>query len=320
MADTKAAQKAQKAPAAPKAPKKLPLPEQELMYSGHVGCLGCGACHAMRYTLKATGPRTILSIPACCWAVMPGVFPNTCFSIPHVNTAFEVTGASISGIRAALDAKGVKDVAVVGWAGDGGTADIGIQALSGMVERGTRAIYVMYDNEAYMNTGIQRSSSTPVGAWTTTTPVGATRDYKKAPKKNIVEIMVAHGIPYTATASVAWPKDLIEKVQKAMSVQGPSFLHIFAPCPTGWRHPPELTLEVARIATYSRVFPIFEVERGVYKVKQHKKEATVKEYLQMQGRFRHLTEEEIAAIQASVDQAWKVLLAKEKFTTEMARA
>ena len=314
MADGK---EAPMGPKAPKAPKKLPLPEEELMYSGHVGCLGCGACNAMRYALKATGPRTIISVPACCWAVMPGNFPNTCFKIPHVNTAFEVTGASVSGIRAALDAKGVKDVNVIGWAGDGGTADIGIQALSGMVERGTRAIYMMYDNEAYMNTGIQRSSSTPVGAWTTTTPVGATRDYKKAPKKNMVEIMVAHGIPYTATASVAWPKDLMEKVQKAMAVQGPSFLHIYAPCPTGWRYPPELTLELARIATYSRVFPLFEVERGVYRVKQQKKEATVKEYLQMQGRFRHLTEEEVASIQANVDHCWKVLLAKERFTAEM---
>src|SRR4030042_1261101 len=156
MAGDKAAPKAPKDPKAPKAPKKLPLPEPELMYSGHVGCLGCGACHAMRYMLKAAGPRTILSIPACCWAVMPGVFPNTCFSVPHVNTAFEVTGASVSGIRAALDAKGLKDVNVIGWAGDGGTADIGIQALSGAAERGTDFIYVCYDKEADGNTGLRR--------------------------------------------------------------------------------------------------------------------------------------------------------------------
>jgi 2-oxoisovalerate ferredoxin oxidoreductase beta subunit len=302
--------------AAPK-PRKLPLPEEELMHSGHVGCLGCGACNAMRYALKATGPRTIISIPACCWAVMPGVFPNTCFKIPHLNTAFEVTGASISGIRAALDAKGIEDVTVMGWAGDGGTADIGIQALSGMVERGTRALYVMYDNEAYMNTGIQRSSSTPVGAWTTTTPVGNIRDFKKHPKKNMVEIMVAHGIPYTATCSIAWPRDLIEKLQKAMAVKGPSFIHIFAPCPTGWRYPPERTIEVARVATYAKVFPLYEVENGVYRVKQHKKEATVKEYLAMQGRFRHLTEEEIVGIEANVAKSWRTLLAKERLSTEL---
>ena len=301
-----------------KGPKKLPMSELELMHPGHVGCLGCGACNAMRYALKATGPRTIISVPACCWAVMPGNFPNTCFNIPHINTAFEVTGASLSGIRAALDARGVKDVTVMGWAGDGGTADIGIQSLSGMVERGTRAIYVMYDNEAYMNTGIQRSSSTPVGAWTTTTPVGAIRDYKRAPKKNMVEIMVAHGIPYTATASIAWPKDLIEKVQKAMQVAGPSFIHVFAPCPTGWRYPPERTFEVARMATQSHMFPLYEVEHGVYKVKQVKKETPLKDYLAAQGRFRHLTEDEIATMQTNVDRWWRTLLARERATAELA--
>jgi 2-oxoisovalerate ferredoxin oxidoreductase beta subunit len=300
------------------AEKKLPLSEEELMLAGHVGCLGCGGCQAMRYALKATGPRTIISIPACCWAVMPGVFPNTCFNIPHINTAFEVTGASISGIRAALDARGIEGVTVMGWAGDGGTADIGIQALSGMVERGTRAIYVMYDNEAYMNTGIQRSSATPTGAWTTTTQVGAVRDYKKAPKKNMVEIMVAHGIPYTATCSVGWPKDLIKKMKTAMAVEGPSFIHIFAPCPTGWRYPPDQTLELARMATHSRVFPLYEVENGVYTVKQFKKEVSVKDYLRPQGRFRHLTEEEIATMQRNVDHEWKVLLKKEEMTKELA--
>jgi 2-oxoisovalerate ferredoxin oxidoreductase beta subunit len=296
--------------------KKLPLPEEELMSPGHVGCLGCGGCHAMRYTLKATGPRTIISIPACCWAVMPGVYPNTCFSIPHINTAFEVTGASISGIRAALDARGVEDVTVLGWAGDGGTADIGIQALSGMVERGTKAMYIMYDNEAYMNTGIQRSSATPVGAWTTTTQVGAIRDYKKAPKKNMVEIMVAHGIPYTATTNIAWPKDLMAKVKKAMEVDGPSFIHIFAPCPTGWRYPPDQTLEVARIATYSKVFPLYEVEGGIYKVRKFKKEAKLLDYLAMQGRFRHLTQEEIESIGRNVDRWYERLLKLERLTGE----
>ena len=299
------------------AAKKLPLPEEELIAPGHVGCLGCGGCHAMRYTLKATGPRTIISIPACCWAVMPGVYPNTCFRIPHINTAFEVTGASISGIRAALDARGVEDITVMGWAGDGGTADIGIQALSGMVERGTKAMYVMYDNEAYMNTGIQRSSQTPRGAWTTTTKVGAIRDYKKAPKKNMVEIMAAHGIPYVATANIAWPKDLMAKVEKAKEVDGPAFVHIFAPCPTGWRYPPDKTLEIARMATHTRIFPLYEVEGGVYKVKQFKKEARVEDYLVMQGRFRHLTEEEIEAIKDNVDRWFNKLLKLEELTQEL---
>ncbi len=296
--------------------KKLPLPEEELMDPGHVGCLGCGGCHAMRYTLKATGPRTIISIPACCWAVMPGVYPNTCFNIPHINTAFEVTGASISGIRAALDARGKEDITVMGWAGDGGTADIGIQALSGMVERGTKAMYVMYDNEAYMNTGIQRSSSTPTGAWTTTTQVGTVRDYKRAPKKNMVEIMVAHGIPYAATANIAWPRDLIAKVKKAMTVDGPTLIHIFAPCPTGWRYPPDKTLEIAKQATHAKIFPLYEVEHGVYKVKTFKKEADVAEYLMRQGRFRHLNQEEIDGITENVLSWYNKLLRYEKMTNE----
>jgi len=296
--------------------KKLPLPEEELMEPGHVGCLGCGGCHAMRYTLKATGPRTIISIPACCWAVMPGVYPNTCFRIPHINTAFEVTGASISGIRAALDARGKKDITVMGWAGDGGTADIGIQALSGMVERQTKALYVMYDNEAYMNTGIQRSSSTPAGAWTTTTQVGAVRDYKRSPKKNMVQIMVAHGIPYAATANIAWPKDLIAKVKKAMEADGPAFIHIFAPCPTGWRYPPDKTLDIARMATHAKVFPMYEVEHGVYRVKQFKKEVDIGDYLMRQGRFRHLTQEEVDRIKENVMAWWDRLLRLERMTSE----
>ena len=296
--------------------KKLPLPEEELMAPGHVGCLGCGGCHAMRYTLKATGSRTIISIPACCWAVMPGVYPNTCFRIPHINTAFEVTGASISGIRAALKARGIEDVTVIGWAGDGGTADIGIQALSGMVERKTHAMYIMYDNEAYMNTGIQRSSSTPVGAWTTTTQVGQIRDYKSTPKKNMVEIMVAHGIPYAATANIAWPKDLMAKVKKAMGIEGPSFLHIFAPCPTGWRYPPDRTLELARMATHSKVFPLYEVESGVYTLKQFKKETPVEKYLMMQGRFRHLNQEEIDLIRENSELWYNKLIKLERMSKE----
>jgi 2-oxoisovalerate ferredoxin oxidoreductase beta subunit len=288
------------------------------MLGGHVGCPGCGACHAMRYMLKALGPRTIVSIPACCWAVMPGVFPLTCLKVPLVNTAFEVTGASISGIRAALDAKGIKDVTVVGWAGDGGTADIGIQALSGMVERGTDAMYIMYDNEAYMNTGIQRSSSTPIGAWTTTTPVGTTQDWKKQPKKDMVEIMVAHKIPYTATVSVGYPEDMIKKLRKAKDIKGPKFINVFAPCPTGWRMQPELTMEICRIAVACGVSPLYEVENGVYTISRKPKELKpVTEYLKHQGRFRHLPESEVKEFQRRVTKEWELLLKKEEFTQSL---
>ncbi|MEW5937095.1 MAG: 3-methyl-2-oxobutanoate dehydrogenase subunit beta [Candidatus Thermoplasmatota archaeon] len=293
---------------------KLPIPEEELMLSGHVGCLGCGATLAMRYVLKALGKNTVLSIPACCWAVMPGVYPHRCLEVPMMYTAFETTGASISGLRAAYDAKGVKDVNVVGFAGDGGTADIGIQALSGMVERGTNAFYIMYDNEAYMNTGIQRSSATPFGAWTTTTPGW---EWKRQPKKNMVEIMAAHNIPYTATMSVAYPEDMIKKLRKGIEIQGPKFYHIYAPCPTGWRLSPELTIHISRLAVDSCVFPLYEVIYGRYIInRKPRKKLPVGEYLKLQGRFRHLTEAEIEEIQRAVDQEWEILLRKEEISRE----
>ena len=164
---------------------KTTIPERELTYPGSTGCPGCGANLVMRYLLKGLGERTIVSIPACCWAVMPGYWPSNCLKVPLLYTAFEATGAAISGLRAALDIKGIDDVTVVGFAGDGGTVDIGLQALSGAAERRTDAIYVMYDNEAYMNTGIQRSGSTPWGAWTTTTPVGSSHGFKHETKKDI---------------------------------------------------------------------------------------------------------------------------------------
>jgi pyruvate/2-oxoacid:ferredoxin oxidoreductase beta subunit len=296
---------------------KLTIPKEELLIPGHMGCLGCGGALAMRYVLKALGKRTIVSVPACCWAILSGIFPNTCLQVPMVNTAFETTGASISGIRAALDALGIEDVNVLGWAGDGGTLDIGIQALSGAVERGHDFIYVCYDNEAYMNTGIQRSSGTPEGAWTTTTPVGDTRSWKKGPKKNMVEIMVAHKIPYTATATVAYPEDLIKKVNKAKEIKGPKYIHIFAPCPTGWRMPPGQSVEISRLAVQTHAFPIYEVENGVYTVNKKPKKKPIAEYLNPQGRFRHLPQEMVDEIQKEVDREWELLLKKEEFTKSL---
>ncbi|ODS41424.1 MAG: 2-ketoisovalerate ferredoxin oxidoreductase [Candidatus Altiarchaeales archaeon WOR_SM1_79] len=296
---------------------KLTIPREEYMFPGHMGCLGCGGVLAMRYVLKALGKRTIVSVPACCWAIMSGIFPNSCLSVPMVNTAFETTGASVSGIRAALDALGIKDVNVLGWAGDGGTLDIGIQALSGAVERGHDIIYVCYDNEAYMNTGIQRSSGTPEGAWTTTTPVGKTKAWKKGPKKNMVEIMVAHKIPYTATAAISYPEDLIKKVTKAKNIYGPKYIHIFSPCPTGWRMPPGKSVEIARLAVQTCAFPLYEIENGVYNITKKPKKKPLKDYLQMQGRFRHLPEEEIQKMQKDVDREWEILLKKEEFTKSL---
>ena len=296
---------------------KFTIPADEPMAPGHAGCLGCAACLAMRYMLKAMGRKTIINVPACCWAVMPGVWPNTCIEVPMLYHAFETTGASSSGIRAALDALGQHDVQVVGWAGDGGTADIGIQALSGMVERQTNVIYICYDNEAYMNTGIQRSSSTPIGAWTTTTPVGTTQYWEKAPKKNMLEIMVAHKIPYAATANTSYPEDFIKKLNKAKEIQGPKYIQIYAPCPTGWRSDPALSIELGRLAVSSRAYNIYEVENGRYTINKKPKKTPLADYMKPQGRFRHLPAEVVQEIEKDLDREWEILLKKEEFTKDL---
>ena len=286
------------------------IPEEEYAYPGSTGCPGCGANLVMRYALKGLGDRTVVSVPACCWAVMPGYWPSHCLKVPLVYNAFEATGASISGIRAALDMRGEEDIVVVGFAGDGGTVDIGLQALSGAAERETDAIYLMYDNEAYMNTGIQRSGATPRGAWTTTTPVGRTRAFKQEPKKDIMTIMEAHGIPYAATVSVGHPEDFVKKMRKARSVRGFRFIHAFSPCPPGWRMDPMKTVEVARLAVDTRIFPLYEIDDGELTITRGGKGKPVSEYLSIQGRFRHLTEEDVADIQAEVDERYARLEAR----------
>jgi pyruvate/2-oxoacid:ferredoxin oxidoreductase beta subunit len=229
-----------------------------------------------------------------------------------LDCAFEATGASISGLRAAADRLGLKDVTIVGFAGDGGTADIGLQALSGMLERRTDGVYVMYDNEAYMNTGVQRSGATPEGAWTTTTPVDEYSRGKLEPKKDVMAIIAAHSPAYAATVNVAFPEDFVKKVQKAKAIKGPRFFHALAPCPPGWRYSSEKTIEVGRLATDSNIFPLYEIDHGVYRVTRKLGVAKpVQEYLRTQGRFAHLSEKEIAQIQAEVDTRWKRLLALE---------
>ena len=287
---------------------EINVPDRELMYSGHVGCPGCGAAIAMRFLLKALGEKTMMVMPACCWSVIAGPYPQSTLKIPVLHTAFETGGAVASGVRAALDMQGKKDITVVTWAGDGGTFDIGFQALSGAVERNENFIYVCYDNEAYMNTGIQRSSSTPYGAWTTTTP-GA--DWKKLRKKNIVEVLVAHRIPYVATANIAFPEDLVRKAQKARDIKGSRFLHIYASCATGWRIPSEMSIKIARMAVQTNIFPLYEVEDGLrYTINYKPKEYLVREYFKLQGRFRHLTDKDLDVIQEMVNEDWQMLLRK----------
>ena len=286
----------------------MDLPDPEYMSSGHVGCPGCGAAIAMKFVLKALGEKTMMVLPACCWSIIAGAYPQSALRIPLIHSAFETGGAVASGVRAALDMKGDTETTVLTWAGDGGTFDIGFQALSGAVERNEDFIYVCYDNEAYMNTGVQRSSSTPYGAWTTTTPGS---DWKKMRKKNIVEALVAHRIPYAATASIAFPEDLVYKVKKAKWIKGSRFLHIFSSCPTGWGLPSELSVKIARMAVQTNIFPLYEVEDGLrYTINFMSKGYLVREYFKLQGRFKHLTEADLDQIQEMVNDDWELLLRK----------
>ncbi|AFK22654.1 3-methyl-2-oxobutanoate dehydrogenase subunit beta [Pyrococcus sp. ST04] len=295
--------------------KRLTIPFEEHFYAGHTACQGCGASLGLRYVLKAYGRKTIVAIPACCSTIIAGPWPYSALDANLFHTAFETTGAVISGIEAALKALGYKvkgedGIMVVGWAGDGGTADIGLQALSGFLERGHDAVYIMYDNEAYMNTGIQRSSSTPYGAWTTNTPGGKRHFLEKRHKKKVIDIVIAHRIPYAATASVAYPEDFIRKLKKAQKIPGPSFIQLFAPCPTGWRSPTDKTIEIARLAVQTAYFPLFEYENGKYKINMpnpKKEPKPIEEFLKLQGRFKYMTKEDIEILQKWVLEEWERL-------------
>ncbi|UCC28676.1 MAG: pyruvate synthase subunit beta, partial [Candidatus Bathyarchaeota archaeon] len=265
------------------------LPREEYFLPGNATCAGCGLSIAIRLAYKALGPRTVFVVPACCASVIHSPFPNTAFASPCLNIAFEAAAAAASGVVAAYEKKGVKDVTVLAWAGDGGTADIGIQALSGAVERGTNFIYVCYDNESYMNTGIQRSGSTPYGAWTTTTPTG-----KKQHKKDVPLVIAAHDIPYVATACISYPLDFISKLRKAKEIKGPKYIQILTPCPPGWRFATEKTLETGRLAVQTGMWALFEVEHGEFQLSRpssrlldKSKRKSIEEYLKSQGRFRH---------------------------------
>ena len=286
---------------------KLTLPEEELVGSGNLACQGCAANLALRYVLKALGQKTILCIPACCWAVIDGPFPHSCMSVPIYHCAFETAASSATGVKAGLEVLGDNETTVVAWAGDGGTFDIGLQALSGAAERNEDIIYCCYDNEAYMNTGIQRSSATPYGAWTTTTPI---KFFKDQPKKDIDAIMAAHRIPYLATANTSYPEDLFKKAKKAKETKGTKFLHIYAPCPTGWKSRPEDSIKLGRMVVQNCMFPLYEVEKGekyTLNIKPREKKP-VSDYFRLQGRFRHLKEEDLKIIQAEVDHNWERLL------------
>jgi pyruvate/2-oxoacid:ferredoxin oxidoreductase beta subunit len=286
-------------------PREL-MSEEELLQPGVLSCQGCGASLAMKLALKGLGSRTVVVIPACCWTIIIGTYPYSALQVPAIHAPFETAAVVASGVRAGFDVRGEEDVVIMAWAGDGGTFDIGLQALSGAAERNDDILYVCYDNEAYMNTGIQRSSATPMGAWTTTTPEGS---IKGEPKKDMEKIMLAHSIPYLATLSVAYPDDAIRKFRKARTIRGTKFFHLLSPCPPGWRIDPAKSVQVTRMATLSKIFPIYEVENGRVTINvRPDREVSLEEYVGTQGRFRRITPGMLAALQEGVDRKWDDLV------------
>jgi pyruvate ferredoxin oxidoreductase beta subunit len=289
---------------------------KEFFVPGHKSCQGCAEALAVRLVAKALGENVIVSCATGCMEVVSSAYPHTSWDVPWLHTAFGNAAAVASGTEAGIRAlvrKGKlpeKETVILGMGGDGGTTDIGFQALSGAMERGHNMLYVCYDNEAYMNTGIQRSSSTPLGAMTSTTPAGKINPGEEFTiKKNMPEIMVAHGIPYVATACPSYPLDLIEKVKKAASIKGPAYVHILSVCPTGWRIPTEKAIWIGRLAIETGVFPLFEVVNGRYKLTYKDLELRpVEEYLKPQGRFRHLTPELTQRFQDQITTNYNKLL------------
>ena len=291
----------------PTAKKKEPVKES-LVAPGHRACAGCGELLAARLVMDVAGENTIAPCATGCLEVVSSAYPQSAWKMPWIHSLFENPAAVATGIEAALKALGREDEAsVIAQGGDGSTADIGIGCLSGMLERGDNVLYVCYDNEAYMNTGVQRSGLTPFEASTSTAPSGKISWGKTTDKKPMPEIVAAHGIPYVATASVGYYTDLQKKVKKALSIKGPKYIQIHSPCPLGWVHDPALTIKVAKTAVQTGLIPIFEMEYGkVTSVRKITKKKPVEEYLKLQGRFRHLFkkpggDEELKRIQAIAD-------------------
>ncbi|MHA1728221.1 MAG: thiamine pyrophosphate-dependent enzyme [Promethearchaeota archaeon] len=290
--------------------KIMDLPEKEMILPGTRLCSGCGPQLAYRMILKALGPNTIVTVPASCMTVLHGMQGFTPVLVPVLNTPFATVAASASGIVASLKNQGLnKNITVLAIAGDGGTVDIGIQALSGAAERRTDMIYCCYDNEAYMNTGVQRSGSTPFGAYTTTTPNG-----KMEQKKNLPLIMEAHGLSYVATACSSYPIDLFQKFLKAKELkgQGVRYIHVLTPCPPGWGFHTSKTIEIGKLAVKVGLWPLYEVLNEQFTLSKPSKLLTdpnkrkpVEEYLKAQNRFKHLTNEGINEIKNYVSSLWK---------------
>jgi pyruvate ferredoxin oxidoreductase beta subunit len=293
------------------------LPEAEKFAPGHRACVGCGEALAVRLACKAMDQNVIMVNATGCMEIVASQLPYSSWRVPWIHTLFENTAAVASGIEAGLKARMRKgsleerDIKVIGIAGDGGTLDIGLQALSGAMERGHNFLYLAFDNEAYMNTGIQRSSATPYGATTTTSPAGRVSMGQFSWKKDMPAIAAAHNIPYVATANPSYPFDLIDKVKKGLAVKGPAYIQILSVCPTGWRCPTEQTIKIGRLAAETGAFPLYEVENGKYKINfKTDKLRPIKDYMKLQRRFRHLSEDTVAEIQKRTEQEYRKLLEK----------
>ncbi|MEM4267784.1 MAG: thiamine pyrophosphate-dependent enzyme [Candidatus Woesearchaeota archaeon] len=285
------------------------LPREEFFVSGHRACAGCAEPLAIRYALKASGKNTIVVNATGCSEVFSTPYPQTSWKVPWVHGAFENAASIASGINRALKMQGKRDkINIIVFGGDGATFDIGFQWISGAFERKERFLYICLDNEAYMNTGIQRSGSTDKFASTTTSPAGKKVHGKQEYKKPLPTIFAAHGV-YVATANVAYPQDYFKKVEKALGIDGPSYIQVFTPCATGWRYPSNLTIEIAKIAFETKVAPLYEIENGVLAFSKKPSEPKpVTEYLKMQGRFSHMTPQEIEEYQRMVHEEWNRLL------------
>jgi pyruvate ferredoxin oxidoreductase beta subunit len=291
--------------------------KREYFAPGHRACQGCAEALAVRLVAKALGQNVVVASATGCMEIVSTPFPFTNWRVPWIHVAFENAAAVATGAEGAYRAlvrKGAlpeKGTVFLGMGGDGATSDIGLQALSGAFERGHRFIYVCYDNEAYMNTGVQRSSGTPFGASTTTSPAGKMKAGQVTWKKNMPEIAAAHGIPYVATACSSYPFDLMKKVEKAAKAGGPAYIHILSVCPTGWGLPSEKAVWIGRLAVETGVFPLYEVEKGRYRITVDVPALRpVGDYLKPQGRFRHLTPEIVEQIQTRVTAEWEKLRAK----------
>ena len=289
---------------------KLELRQEDILYSGHAACPGCIDALSVRHVLATLGPDTVAVVPPSCMAIICGPQPFSGLRIPVYQPTLESSAAAASGLRRALDARGRKDTQVVVLAGDGGTYDIGLQCLSSAAERNENIIYFCLDNEGYMNTGAQKSSSTPHHARTGSTPAG-----KTTRKKNLTEIMAAHEIPYAATATAGYLADLVRKVRKAKSMRGTRLITLLIPCLDGWGVPEDQGLAIARLAAQTGVFPLYEVEDGWrYTLNDPPKTRPVRDYLQPQRRYRGLSEEAVEELQREVDAGWARLLVRVQST------